>query len=98
MDDLLLTMIIAGIALSGAYLETRYAWWRKCKDAEQRKNFRIKELYAASWSRQTPEVSPLGAVRQQPIANTRFESDTAITKRSCSDRYSSELHNERNIR
>jgi hypothetical protein len=30
MDDLLITMIMTGIALCGVYLKTRHAWWRGC--------------------------------------------------------------------
>jgi hypothetical protein len=37
-DDLLIAIIIAGLALSGAYLKAEYLSWRKYKAAQRKQH------------------------------------------------------------
>jgi hypothetical protein len=53
-DDLLLAMIIVGMALSGAYLRAQYATRRSYRTAERRNALQLSKLYGGHSSTRDP--------------------------------------------
>jgi hypothetical protein len=61
-DDLLLAMIIAGMALSGAYLRAQYATRRSNLTAERRNALELRKLYGRHSSTRDPTQGTEGRV------------------------------------
>ena len=58
MDDLMITLIIGGIGLSGAHLRAEFISWRRSKAAELRKQASMHQIFKSALPRAATRSNP----------------------------------------
>jgi hypothetical protein len=69
-DNVFLVIVVGGIALSGAYIRAEYRSWRSQGAAVRRRDAVLRELHAASLSRQQDALLEPSIVQLQRFIDT----------------------------
>jgi citrate lyase beta subunit len=70
-DLVLMVVLVAGIALSAAYVRAEYISWREDGAAERRRESALSELHAARLSRDASAHSSVVQIRPHATSATR---------------------------
>jgi hypothetical protein len=69
-DDLMIVIVVGGIALAGAYISAEYRSWRNQGAALRRRDSVLRELHEASLSHQQTALLEPSVVRLQKFTDT----------------------------
>jgi hypothetical protein len=81
-DDFLLAMIIAGLALAGAYLRAEYALHLRSKTAERTKERALHDLHAARVRLEQNEIPVHARTARAPNQPQRFRPMSFLVRAS----------------